>query len=70
MHNIFVKGRVNPFLAIGFFLYPHENIRKTTGFLMFSGGIEKDQWNELGEILRMLTAVVPALSHGDKFFMT
>ena len=33
----------NSYLATGLFLYP----LKTSGFLMFSGGIEKDQWHEI-----------------------
>ena len=37
---------------------------------MFSGGIEKDQSNEIGETMSMPAAVVPALIHRDKFFMT
>ena len=34
---------VNQFHVTGLFLYPME-----TGFLMFSGGIERDQWREIG----------------------
>ena len=34
---------LNPFHASGLFLYP----LKTRGFLMFSGGIERDQWHEM-----------------------
>ena len=35
---------VKPFHTIGLFLY----LLKTTGFLMFSGGIEKDQLHRMG----------------------
>ena len=35
----------NPFHATGFFLYP----LKTSGFLMFSGGKERNQWHEMGQ---------------------
>ena len=38
---------LNPFHATGLFTLP-ENIRQNRGFLMFSGGIEKDQWHEMG----------------------
>ena len=34
---------VNQFHVTGLFLYSME-----TGFLMFSGGIERDQWREIG----------------------
>ena len=34
---------INPFHASGLFWYP-----LTRGFLMFSGGIERDQWHEMG----------------------
>ena len=35
---------INSFHATGLFLYP----LKTSGFLMISGGIERDQWHETG----------------------
>ena len=34
------------FHATGVFLLPLENV-KTSGFLEFSGGTEREQWNEL-----------------------
>ena len=40
-------GFINPFHSTGFFLYPWKQ-QKTRGFLMFSGGIERDQWHEIG----------------------
>ena len=48
---------VNPFRATGLFRYPPGK-QKTRGFLMFSGGIKRDQWHEMGwclfEILHTL----------------
>ena len=41
MHNI---QHISPFHATSLFLYPPE----TRGFLMFSGGMERDQWHEIG----------------------
>ena len=37
----------NPYYASGFFLYPLEK-SETQGILMFSGGIEREQWHEMG----------------------
>ena len=38
---------INPFHATGLFLYPLET-SETFYFLMFSGGIERDQWHKNG----------------------
>ena len=38
----FICNFINPFHAPGLFLYP-----KTSGFLMFSGGIERDRWHKM-----------------------
>ena len=38
---------LNPFHVTVLFLYPLK-IPKTSGFQMFSGGIERDRWHELG----------------------
>ena len=38
---------INPFHASGLFLYPQKT-SESWGFLMFSGGTEKDQWHEMG----------------------
>ena len=47
--NIFtIEGPFDPFYASGFFLYLPRKHQKTRGFLMFSGGIEIDQWHEIG----------------------
>ena len=40
----------NLFHATNLFLYPLE-VSETSGFLTFSGGIEKDQWHETGQCL-------------------
>ena len=40
-------NRVNPFQTEGLFLYPPEN--RKSGFLMFSGGIERNQWHKMSE---------------------
>ena len=37
----------NPFRATDFFYTPGLH-QKTSGFLMFSGGIKRDQWHEMG----------------------
>ena len=49
--NIFFENNIiknkyffNPFITTGFFLYP----QKVSSFLMFSLGIERDQWHEIG----------------------
>ena len=39
--------QINPFYATVLFRYPLKH-RKTRGFLMFSGGIERDHWHEMG----------------------
>ena len=41
-HNFLVI----PLHATGLFLYPP----KTYGFVMLSGGIERDQWHEMGKL--------------------
>ena len=44
--NFFKTFIINPFHATGLFLYPlktSENVK----FLMFSGGIERDQWHKM-----------------------
>ena len=35
------------FMPLASFYIPWK-LQKTRGFLMFSGGIEKDQWHEMG----------------------
>ena len=46
--NVVVQNfKVNPFNATGLFQYPLKT-SQTRGFLMFSGGIERDQWHEMG----------------------
>ena len=37
---------IHPFHATELFRYPLET-KKPKGFLMFSGGIERDQWHEM-----------------------
>ena len=49
LQNLLMKLMINlctskPFHATGFFRYP----LKTSVFLMFSGGIKRDQWHEVG----------------------
>ena len=44
---ILKKYKFNLFHAIDLFLYPRKH-QKTRGFLMFSGGIERDQWHGMG----------------------
>ena len=46
----FSKTAFKPFHATGLFLYPLKH-QKTSCFLMFSGGIERNQWHELGWIV-------------------
>ena len=43
LEKVILSQDLNPFHASGLFLYP----LKTRGFLMFSGGIERDQWHEM-----------------------
>ena len=38
---------INPFHAIGLFDTPWKH-QKTKGFPIFSGGIQRDQWDEIG----------------------
>ena len=33
------------------FLYTPRKHQKTSGFLIFSGGIERDQWHEIGLVV-------------------
>ena len=40
-------GMFNPFHATDLFRYPLET-SENQNFLMFSGGIERDQWHEMG----------------------
>ena len=52
--DIEIKNHDNPFQATGLFLYPppppkKKKYQKTREFLMFSGGIKKDQWNKMDE---------------------
>ena len=49
--DIEIKNHDNPFQPTGLFLYPppKKKYQKTREFLMFSGGIEKDQWNKMGQ---------------------
>ena len=50
--DIEIKNHDNPFKPTGIFLYPppqKKKNQKTREFLMFSGGIEKDQWNKMGQ---------------------
>ena len=39
----------NPFHAIGLFQYPLK-ISEIYGFLMFSGGMDRFQWHEMGKV--------------------
>ena len=39
--------KLTHFLPLARFYTPWKD-QKTKGFLMFSGGIEKDQWHEMG----------------------
>ena len=39
---------VNPFYMTGIFLHPHKT-SQSRGFLMFSEGIEKDQWHGMSD---------------------
>ena len=41
---------MNPFYMTGFFLIALVNIRKLLIFLKFSGGVERDQWHEIGKV--------------------
>ena len=43
----FHRLEINPFYAIASF-YTFLSHQKSSGFLMFSGGIERDQWHEIG----------------------
>ena len=38
---------INPFNPIGSFYTPSKH-QKIFDFLMFSGGVERDQWHEMG----------------------
>ena len=51
--KIFFMKLVNPFHA-SLFRHP----LKTKGFLMFSGGIDRDQWHEMGVLERRTDARV------------
>ena len=42
---------VNPFHATGPFLYPLKT-SENSGFLMFSGVIEIDQWHKIGKYVK------------------
>ena len=46
---------VNPFHAAGLFLYRLKH-QKTRGFLMFSGGIERDHKREMDKFLKIQVA--------------
>ena len=50
---------VNLFNATSLFLYP----LKTRGFLIFSGGIERDQWYEMGMTNQSHVFHSPVSSH-------
>ena len=43
-----ILNLLNPFVPNASFLYPPENIRKPYGFLMFSGGRERVNWERMG----------------------
>ena len=43
----FVSNYLTHFMPLGSFYTPGK-YQKTRGFLMFSGGIETDQWHEMG----------------------
>ena len=45
--KIIKKILVNPFYATISFYTPWKH-QKTKGFLMFFGGIERDEWHEMG----------------------
>ena len=45
--TICVRQVLNPFLTTGLLLYPLKR-KKTRGFLMFSGSIERDKWHKMG----------------------
>ena len=47
--GFYLLGRlvVNPIHATGLFLYPLK-ISENSGFLMFSGDIKRDQWQQMG----------------------
>ena len=53
------KCCINSFRATGHFLYTPWKYQKTSGFLMFSGGIERNQWHEMGwiKILLFMTLI-------------
>ena len=42
-----VFRELNEFYSTGLFLYLLK-LSETSGFLLFSGGIERDQWDEMG----------------------
>ena len=44
------NNSVDSLHAIDSFYSPGKH-QKTSGFLMFSGGIEKDQWHEMGKMV-------------------
>ena len=48
--NKISRTLTHPFHATNLFRYPLKTL-ENKGFLMFSGGIERDQWHEMGESL-------------------
>ena len=63
--KIFFSGG-NPFHATDLLLYTHGNYGKSL-FLMFSGGIESDQWQEMG--LRYIKKSVITISRDIAYSM-
>ena len=42
-------------------LYTPSKHQKTSGFLLFSGGIERDQWHEMGLKKRLASSLLKSL---------
>ena len=48
---------------------PPENIRKPV-FLMFLGGIERDQWHEMGKIIKTFVLLIEFFSSQNLFWFS
>ena len=51
MKIVFTFAILNPFMPLVSFYSPWKH-QKNKGFLMFSGGIEWNKWNELNKVIR------------------
>ena len=61
---------LNPFHATGLFLYYPKKTSENSWVLMFSGGTERDEWPELGIVLKKNKSLYFLLSrpYHFKFF--